>query len=102
MLVKRKAKRIQVKPEKMALPPPVTQQGFGIEMPPQKQLVDIYFDQKGFADQAPLFFQFYEQLNWSSPRGTPYRNWKMLAVEWIFDHQQALKLTRRRRINAAL
>ena len=81
-------------------PEPIIQNGFGTEMPPQKRLVEIYFDQKSCSEQAEVFFTHYEQANWSSPKGTPYRNWKLLAGDWIYNYQQAIKLARRLRTNA--
>jgi len=102
MILKRKAKRIKekVRAKAMKLLPSAT--GFGYEMPPEKLAVDIYFDQKGFPDQANSFFNFYEQANWSSPKGTPYRNWKLLASDWLFNYQQESKLAKRRRDNSIL
>lgn len=93
MLFKRKAKRKPVKPE------PIVQKGFGTEMPPQQRVVEIYFDQKGCAAQAAPFYGHYQEANWRSPKGTPYRNWKLLAGEWIFNHEQEQKLRRRLREN---
>lgn len=71
-------------------------------MPPQKRLVEIYFDQKELLSQADEFYDFYQAAGWCSPKGTPYRNWKLLATDWIFDYQQALKLHKRQRGNALL
>jgi len=102
MQLKRKAKRITETPGRRHLPPFVNKKGFGTELPPQKELVDIYFDQKGFSGQAEPFYLFYEQANWSSPKGTPYRNWKLLATDWIFDYEQELKLRKRQRQNILL
>ncbi len=102
MLFKRKAKRIPAGQRPAPKPEPIHQQGFATEMPPQKPLVEIYFDQKGLATQAPEFYAFYQEANWRSPKGTPYRNWKLLAGDWIFDHLQALKLRKRQRENALL
>jgi hypothetical protein len=96
MMFKRKAKRI---PEERRRPEVISQKGFGTEMPPQRELVAIYFDQKGFATLAGVFYQFFEQADWRSPKGTPYRNWKLLAVDWIFNYEQELKLRRRQRQN---
>lgn len=62
--------------------------GFGYEMPPDRRSVEIYFDQKGFAQLAAAFFECYDQADWRSPKGTRYRNWKLLAGDWIFDVQQ--------------
>jgi hypothetical protein len=100
MLFKRKAKRIPVEHRPVTKAEVIHQKGFGTEIPPQKRLVEIYFNQKELPGQAEPFFNFYEQANWSSPRGTPYRNWKLLAGDWIFDYQQALKLRKRQRENA--
>jgi hypothetical protein len=100
MLFRRKAKRIPAERRPVSKAEPICQKGFGTEMPPQKMLVDIYFDQKGFTDQAELFYNFFEKAQWSSPKGTPYRNWKLLATDWIFDYQQSLKLRKRQWENA--
>ena len=102
MLFKRKAKRIPAERTTVSKPELIRQNGFGTEMPPQKKLVEIYFDQKGFTDQADLFYSFFDRAQWSSPKGTPYRNWKLLATDWIFDYQQSLKLRQRQRENAVL
>jgi len=81
-------------------PEPILQNGFGTEMPPQRRLVEIYFDQKDCPNQASEFYEHYEQADWSSPKGTPYCNWKLLAGEWIYNYQQAVKLAKRIRTNA--
>lgn len=81
-------------------PEPIIQNGFGTEMPPQRRLVEIYFDQKGYPDQSSVFYEHYERADWSSPKGTPYRNWKLLAGDWIYNYQQAIKLAKRIRGNA--
>jgi len=96
---KRKAKWV---PAERRKPEPILQKGFGTEMPPQKVLVEIYFDQKGFAAQAEVFYTHYEMADWSSPKGTPYYNWKLLAGEWIFNYEQEQKLRKRQRENALL
>lgn len=97
-MFKRKARRINAVPAITPDQEPAIQKGFGTEMPPQKRLVEIYFDQKELPSEAKHFYSFYEQANWKSPKGTPYRNWKLLAADWIFDFQQAIKL-RRRQLN---
>src|ERR1700761_9345614 len=96
--MKRKARRINPTNK----PKPSIQRGFGFEMPPERQLVDIYFDQKGMAAQAPLFLGYYQNANWRSPKGTPYRNWKTLATDWIFDYQQQLKFEQRIRVSHSI
>jgi hypothetical protein len=52
--------------------------------------------------QAGAFYEFYEQAIWSSSKGTPYRNWKLLAGDWIFNYEQEQKLLKRQRENALL
>ncbi|MCQ6957334.1 hypothetical protein [Mucilaginibacter aquariorum] len=80
-MIKRKAKRI-TKPIHKATGP-ITQRGFGHEMPPEQALVQIYFEQQGMEKEGTLFFKFYDRTDWCGPRGRPYRNWKVLAVRWI-------------------
>ena len=99
MLLKPKAKRFQEKIRSQTTKMLPSKKGFGYEMPPEKIVVEIYFDQKGFPDQARFFFNHYEQTNWSSPKSTPYRNWKLLASDWLFNYQQELKLEKRLRSN---
>jgi len=99
---KRKAKRISAENRTIYKPEAVYQNGFGTEMPPQKRLVEIYFDQKELISQAHAFFDYYEKANWCSPKGTPYRNWKLLAGDWIFNYEQEKKLQKRQRENALL
>jgi hypothetical protein len=100
MLLKRKAKRLQEKIRSQAAKVIPSKKGFGYEMPPEKIVVDIYFDQKGFPDQARFFFDFFDHADWSSPKGTPYRNWKLLASDWLFNYQQELKLENRLHSNS--
>jgi len=99
MLFKRKAKRIPAERRKAPPREPIHQKGFGSEIPPQRQLVEIYFDQKGYAAEATTFFRHYEKSEWASPKGTPYKNWKLLAGEWLFNFEQEQKLRRRQRDN---
>ena len=100
MQIKRKAKRFWEKAKAQPVSNRPVKKGFGYEMPPERLVVTIYFDQKGLPDQAGVFYEHYEQANWSSPKGTPYRNWKLLAGEWIYNYEQALRLQRRLRTNA--
>lgn len=99
-MLKRKAKRLPVEASPGSKPEPIHQKGYGTEMPPQKRLVEIYFEQKELTGQVEQFYNFYEQANWSSPKGTPYRNWKLLAGEWIYNFEQEKKLRKRLRENA--
>jgi len=99
MQLKRKAKRFQEKIRTQAAKILPSKKGFGYEMPPERIVVEIYFDQKALPEQARLFFDHYQRSDWSSPKGTPYRNWKLLASDWIFNYQQDLKLEKRLRTN---
>jgi len=92
---KRKAKRTASQQKTKAS----EQKGFGYEMPPDRQLVDIYFDQKGHTGQAAVFYEHYRESNWRSPNGTPFRNWKVLASDWLFNYEQEQKLKQRLREN---
>lgn len=89
-LIKRKAKRNLQPPS-----PGRAKKGFGYEMPPARGQVYIYFDQKGMAGQAQAFYDHCDKAYWRSAQGTPYRNWKVLASDWIFNYQQEQKLKRR-------
>jgi len=99
MIPKRKAKRFMPRPEKEKKPVRSSQQGFGREMPPDYILVEIYFDQKEAPLQAAPFFRWYESINWTGPRGASYKNWKVLASDWIFNYQQQIKLQKRLKSN---
>ena len=98
-MIKRKAKRTTVLQSGRRKVGPSAQQGFGYEMPPDRQLVEIYFDQKGHTEQAGLFYEHYQEAGWSSPNGTPFRNWKVLASDWVYHYQQEQKLKQRLREN---
>lgn len=91
---KRKAKRIAVLPG-----PSIKKRGFGHEMPPEAAAVHIYFDEQGFGAEAEKFFEQHERESWRSKHGTPLRNWKVLAADWIFNCKQALKLEARITVN---
>ncbi|HEY1011035.1 MAG TPA: hypothetical protein VGE58_13030 [Daejeonella sp.] len=74
----------------------VSSAGFGTEMPPLVAHIRIYFSQKGLADsEAEAFFSEFHSRRWMTPRGTPVRNWKVLASDWIFDRRQEKKLRQR-------
>lgn len=99
---KRKAKRILNARRAKHKPETIRHSGFGTDMPPQKRLVEIYFDQKELITQAEAFFDHYEKARWRSPKGTPYRNWKLLAGDWIFNYLQEKKLEKRQQENVLL
>lgn len=60
------------------------QKGFGREIPPDLELVKIYFDQKGCGGMAEKFYNEKSRSGWSNVRGGRMRNWKEAASEWIF------------------
>ena len=76
--------------------------GFGYEVPPEFNAVLIYFDQKGLRDQAWPFYDHYDQAYWLTPKGRKISNWKVLASDWIFHHQQNEKLKQRLADNARI
>lgn len=95
MLFKRKAKRKPIAPACSAV-----QKGFGYEMPPDPAIVQIYFEQKGMPGIVQSFLDKFGQMKWKSRKGTPLRNWKVLAADYIFDFLQEKKLAERLSNNA--
>jgi hypothetical protein len=64
--------------------------GLGIEVPPLKAHVIIYFLQKGMTEKAAdFFFQQHDEAGWKFPDGKPVKNWKTLACDWIWELQHA-------------
>jgi hypothetical protein len=98
--MKRTAKRINSAKlrglEKLPANSNAGQKGFGYEMPPDEDLVQIYFDQKGLGNLAQLFYRDYQAWGWKTQTGKKIRNWKVLAVDWIFNYRQTVKLALRR------
>ena len=93
--MKRKVKRIfQNQREARRFKPPTLSDdinGFGEIVPPDRMVVAIYFDQKDLPDCADAFLAEHELAEWKTIRGTPIRNWKVCAAEWIFNYRQELK-----------
>ncbi|MCO5950909.1 hypothetical protein [Mucilaginibacter flavidus] len=93
--MKRKAKRIIQQPPKAPQDNPKNKgsnlAGYGVNVPPDRFVVHIYFDQKGLADCADVFLAEKELLQWKTGTGSPIRNWKVCAADWIFDHRQRMK-----------
>ena len=93
--MKRKAKRIiQQLPKAPQANLKIRSQnrdGFGVNVPPDRFVVHIYFDQKDLAEFADVFLAEQELLQWKTGTGTPIRNWKVCAADWIFDHRQRMK-----------
>ncbi|MEJ6979451.1 hypothetical protein WG906_03260 [Pedobacter sp. P351] len=70
--------------------------GFGYEMPPDFDDVSIYFNQKGQAQIASSFYEYFQNCQWRTKTGTPLRNWKVVATDWIYNYCQSLKLAKRK------
>lgn len=69
-----------------------TSSGNGTCLPPSLQFVRIYFGQKGLpAKAAEDFFRYHQAKEWRTERGAPIRNWKTVANNWIWSHQQMNK-----------
>ena len=73
--------------------------GFGYEIPPDFDMVSIYFNQKRQLEIACTFFQHFQKANWKTDSGYPIRNWKVLASDWIFEYEQSVKLFERKTAN---
>jgi hypothetical protein len=65
--------------------------GLGTSMPPNFDLVYIYFEQKGEPDWAYQFFEAQELRRWKVETGRPVMNWKVAAIDWIFNQLQDRK-----------
>lgn len=93
--MKRKAKRtIPGKPNEVnnrGKLPATIHDGMGTNMPPDPQVLHIYFDQKGEVDLADEFFHEYDIREWKTPTGGAVRNWKVCAAEWIYNYRQEVK-----------
>jgi len=64
----------------------VVNEGFGKEIPPLIEHVKIYFLQKEVSpEEAEIFFDHFERLKWNTKNGTPIKNWKAFANEWIWN-----------------
>lgn len=89
---KRKAKRRPIvanATEKNSLKARHFQAGFGYEMPPQFDLILIYFDQKRAAKLAMEFYLEQEKSGWKTIKGAQIKNWKVSATEWLYNYYQA-------------
>ena len=93
--MKRKAKRIILQPPKAPQANQIIKgqirEGFGFNVPPDRLVVHIYFDQIDLAECGDVFLAQQELLQWKTITGAPIRNWKLCAADWIFDHRQRMK-----------
>jgi len=65
--------------------------GLGTSMPPDREALLIYFDQKGEAELVDDFYNEHVERKWKSPSGGAIYNWKVCAAEWIYNHRQEMK-----------
>jgi hypothetical protein len=62
------------------------QSGFGNKLPPLQIHVMIYFEQKFMSyKQAEYFLKYYSDRCWMNDNGSPVRNWKTAACDWIWN-----------------
>jgi hypothetical protein len=85
---KRKARRLQL-PIEIYTP---IKGGFGYQIPPDKEWVHMYFDQKSCPHLAENFYLEFKKRHWQTITGKLIRNWKTLATDWIFEYHQEVKL----------
>jgi len=60
-------------------------------MPPDEEVLLIYFDQKGAREMAQDFFEEHEERDWKTPTGGIIHNWKVAAAEWLYNYRQEVK-----------
>lgn len=65
--------------------------GMGTTMPPDLEVLHIYFNQKGEGNLAEEFFHEYDIRGWRTATGGTVRNWKVCAAEWIYNYRQEVK-----------
>ncbi|MBC7913851.1 MAG: hypothetical protein H7Y07_06980 [Pyrinomonadaceae bacterium] len=58
----------------------------------------IYFDQKGFSEaEAINFYAFFDSNNWVGKKGSPIKNWRVKASEWMWQLQKKHSYQRSKR-----
>lgn len=63
--------------------------GYGENIPPSRQNIEIYFDQKGLSEKiACEFYQYYKARKWQTGKSHLIRNWKVAASSWIWMLRQ--------------
>ncbi|HEX5553186.1 MAG TPA: hypothetical protein VFX43_08045 [Chitinophagaceae bacterium] len=71
--------------------------GSGKNVPPLKEHVKIYFQQKGCSEyEAMEFYQHFEDKQWINNRGGTLSNWKTAAWEWILKWVILNKVTKQK------
>lgn len=70
---------------------PNSHDGMGTTMPPTREVLRIYFDQKGEADMVDDFYNEHDARRWKTQTGGTIFNWKVCAAEWIYNYRQEAK-----------
>ena len=74
--------------------------GHGMSVPPILPHVQIYFDQKGLSiKEAEAFYYYQNAHGWKTEAGTPIKNWKVVASNWIWDMRRSREVTLQLKIN---
>jgi len=74
--------------------------GHGRSVPPILIHVIVYFDQHGIGvKEAEAFFYYQTAHNWKTQSGTPIKNWKTVAANWIFNIQRSRAISLQLKIN---
>lgn len=61
-------------------------EGFGIQVPPTQEQVNIYFANAGCNEkEAEIFYRHYNTRSWKNRKGKLIQNWKKLAWTWILN-----------------
>ena len=59
-------------------------EGAGTAVPPLKQHVVVYFQQKEATEaEALVFYNHYQKRKWKNGRHKKMANWKVAAWEWL-------------------
>ena len=62
---------------------------YGPGIPPLREHVGIYFDEKGFEqEEADRFFNYYESTGWLVGGRTKMKDWKAAARNWILNSKK--------------
>lgn len=63
--------------------------GFGPDIPPMLQHVQIYFEEKGMPSiEADKFFNYYESNGWLVGGKSEMKDWKAAARNWILNRER--------------
>ncbi|UOE51363.1 hypothetical protein MTO98_09760 [Mucilaginibacter sp. SMC90] len=60
--------------------------GYGNQIPPDKNIVVIWFIEKGSNEITALaFYRSYQVKQWRNKRGNVIKDWKMRAWQWLWE-----------------